>query len=105
MTTERWQDIKAQIKQNFGIEDEYTEELDPGMAEVLEFIGPQGKMQVRFVTKPRVLDKKTMYSNRPGSDVRVDYVFSDTEFSSHLEVFIWSEARGDWQKMDGEALF
>ena len=105
MTKERWVEIKAQIRQNFGIEDEYTEDLDPGIAEIVEFNGPQGSMQVQFITKPKMLDKKTTYSNRPGSDIRVDYVFSDKESVSHLKAYVWSEEKDDWQKLDTEALF
>lgn len=105
MTKERWQEIKLQIKDSFGLDNEYEEALNPGTAEVLEFKGPQGKMKVRFVEKPRVLDKKTAYSNRIGSGVKVDYVYSETDFVSHLEIFVWSEERNDWQKLEVQSLF
>ena len=105
MTKERWQEIKVKIKNNFSVEAEYIEDLEPGEAEVLEFDGPQGKMKVRFVTKPKMLDKKTMYSNRPGADIKVDYVYSEDEFVSYLEVFVWSEPQDDWQKLEGDSLF
>ncbi|MCD4760694.1 hypothetical protein K8R42_02235, partial [bacterium] len=64
MTNERWQEILANLRENFNISDEYEEDMDPGTAEAVEFEGPQGKMKVRFVTKPKLLDKKTSYSNR-----------------------------------------
>jgi hypothetical protein len=105
MTKERWQEIKANVKENLGIEDEYEQDLDPGIAEVLEFTGPEGQMLIRFVTKPKLLDKKTSFSNRAGSDVKVEYVFSEDEFVSYLEVYKWSEAKDDWEKIDSEALF
>ncbi len=104
MTEERWQDVKQLINSTFTVKDEYEEDLDPGMAEVIEFEGPQGLIQAKFVTKPRLLDKKTSYSNRAGSDVKVDYIFSKDDFSSHLEVYIWSEAKNSWEKIDEEVL-
>ena len=64
-----------------------------------------GKMKVRFVTKPKLLDKKTSYSNRIGSGVKVDYVFSDKESVSHLEVFQWSDESNDYKKIEAENIF
>jgi len=105
MTESKWKEIRHQIKESFADFDEYEEDMSPGTAEVLEFDGPQGRMKVRFVVKPRLLDKKTEYSNRIGSNVKVDYVYSDDEFVSYLEVFTWSEPRNDWQKIESESLF
>lgn len=105
MTKEKWQEIKAGIKEKFGIEDEYEEDLEPGFAEVVEFNGPNGSMLARFVTKPKMLDKKTSFSNRAGSDVKVDYVFSDKEFVSYLEIYNWSEDKEEWQKLESADLF
>ena len=103
MNKEKWEEISKKIKNNFEVEDDYLEDLDPGQADVIEFNGPQGKLKVRFITRPKMLDKKTTYSNRVGSDVKVDYVFSDTEEVNHLEVFTWVE--GDWKKIEGDNLF
>ena len=105
MNLERWEEIQKKIKQSFAITDEYDEDLDPGQAEVLEFDGPMGKMKVRFVTKPKLLDKKTSYSSRIGSGVKVDYVFSDKEFVSHLEVFQWSDEINNWKKIEATSIF
>lgn len=105
MNQERWGEIKQNILSSFEVRDQYTEDLDPGSAEVIEFDGPQGLMQVKFITRPRLLDKKTSYSNRAGSNVKVDYVFSETDFVSHLEIFTWSETRNDWQKLEAPSLF
>jgi len=105
MTKERWLEIKSNIKETFGIEDEYEENLDPGIAENVEFTGAEGKMLLSFVTKPKVLDKKTSFSNRAGSDVKVEYVYSEDETTSYLEVYRWSEDEDDWKKLDAESLF
>ena len=105
MTKERWQEIKKTIKDKFSIKEEYEEDLNPGLAEVLEFEGPLGLVKAKFVERPKLLDKKTNYSNRIGSDVKVDYIYSETENVSHLELFLWSAEEDDWQKLDAHSLF
>jgi len=105
MTKDRWQEIKTNIRDNFGIDDQYEQDLEPGTAEVIEFDGPQGKMLLSFSTKPKLLDKKTSFSNRAGSDVKVDYVYSDKDTVSYLEAYTWSDDKDDWIKLDSENLF
>ena len=105
MTKERWKELRANIKENFGIEDEYEEDLEPGIAEIIEFTGAEGKMLMRFVTRPKVLDKKTSFSNRAGSDVKVEYVYSEDETNSYLEIYTWSNDKDDWVKLDVEERF
>ena len=105
MNEERWKEIKLQIKSTLEVEDEYTEELDPGEADVLEFVGPSGKMKVKFVTRPKFLDKKTTYSGRAAAGEKVDYVYSEDEVVSHMEVYNWLDTIDNWQKMEGESLF
>ncbi|MBU1203325.1 hypothetical protein KKH39_04775 [Patescibacteria group bacterium] len=105
MTKDRWKELKIQIRQTFGFENEYQEDLAPGTVEVIEFSGPSGKMMVKFVTRPKVLDKKTSYSNRPGSAITVDYVYSEDEFVSHLEIYQWQESSESWDKLNNESLF
>ncbi len=105
MNQDRWREIKAKVKESFDLTDEYDEDLDPGTAQVLEFIGPSGRTKIRFVTRPKVLDKKTSYSNRAGSGVKVDYIYSQEESSCYLEAFVWSDDRDDWQKIETPSLF
>ena len=105
MTKDRWQEIKNQIKESFEVFDEYSEELDPGQAEVIEFLSPQGKMMAKFITKPKLLDKKTIYSNRAGSGVKVDYIYSQDDFVSYLEAFIYSDEEDKWRKLEIDNLF
>jgi len=105
MTKERWEELKREIKNKFEITDEYREDLEPGEADVVEFNGPMGQIKVRYVTKPKLLDKKTTYSNRVGSGVKVDYVFSDSEVVSHVEAYILSPETNEWQKIEAQTLF
>jgi hypothetical protein len=107
MTEERWKDIRQQIKDSFTILEEYTDDLDPGSAECLEFQGPGGAgiLRVAFCIQPKVLDKKTLYSHRAGGDVRVDYTYSDTDEVSYMVVERWDESKQDWVPIDAKALF
>ena len=105
MTTERWQEVKQLITSKFQVESTSEEDLEPGQAEVIIFRGPLGRLQAKFITRPKMLGKKTGYSNRIGGDVNVQYVFSDNEFVSHLELSKWDEAANDWQELDADKLF
>jgi hypothetical protein len=105
MTADRWEQIKKNIKETFKVVDEYDEELDPGIADVIEFESPQGTLKARFVTRPKVLGKKTQYSRRIGGDVKVDYQYSEDEKVCHLSISRWNESLDDWVEVRGESLF
>ena len=104
MTPERWEQVKQLLRGQYQITAEYQEQLDPGMAECLEFTSPAGLLKICFVTQPKVLDKKTHYTHRAGGATQVAYVFDPQETTSHLEVFRWNEASGNWEEMSAEAL-
>ncbi len=104
MTHDRWQEIKKLIASQYTISDSYTEALDPGQAECLEFQSAQGLLRACFVTQPKVLDKKTLYSHRAGGETTTDYKYSDTEVASHLEVWLWVESLQDWQELQADQL-
>ena len=50
--------------------------------------------------KPRLLDEKTTYSNRIGSNVKIDKVYSEDEVVSYLNAYRWDEVNNDWEKID-----
>ncbi|MDD5071578.1 MAG: hypothetical protein PHQ42_02460 [Patescibacteria group bacterium] len=104
MTEEKWENIKGQIKDSFKVEDEGCEHSDERGGVDIDFIiftGPLGRMKLEFVTKPVVLDKKTTYSRRIGSETKVDYVYSEDEKTSRLTAYKWDEGRDDWVEIDG----
>jgi hypothetical protein len=57
-------------------------------------------MRLEFIVKPIILDKKTIYSRRIGSETTVDYVYSDEEKSYKLVAYKWDEGQGEWMEMD-----
>ena len=55
------------------------------------------------VTRPLVVDKKLHYSNRAGGGSYVEYVYSDTETTSRIRLYRWSDALNDWDEIDASA--
>lgn len=106
MTPEKWQNITGNIKDNFEVEDEGKTHLEDEGGVDIEFIvfqGPLGKMRLEFITKPVVLDKKTTYSRRIGSETKVDYVYSETEKSHQLIAYKWDDGQDDWIEIEAGA--
>ena len=105
MNIEKWQSILGNIKDNFDFQGEGQEHLDEDGGidiDFIEFKGPLGLMRLEFVSRPVVLDKKTTYSNRIGSETKVDYIYSPDEKSHRLNIFKWDEGINDWQEMDSK---
>lgn len=107
MSPERWQEILSNIKENFQAEDEGKEHLDDEGGVDIEYVvfkGPLGRMRLEYVTKPVVLDRKTTYSKRIGSETKVDYVYSDSEKAHKLHVYKWNEASEEWEEIEAERM-
>lgn len=106
MIQEKWQEIKEKIKSNFEILSESNEKDEERREDIetIEFTGPMGKMKVEWITRPKVLDKKTQYSNRIGSSVSVNYVYSPDEVTNTFKVYQWNAVNEDWREINGESL-
>lgn len=108
MTPEKWEEIVGEIKDKFEVEKhdrEHLEEEGGVDIEILVFIGTLGKMKLEFITKPRIIDKKTDYSLRIGSETNVQYIYSDTEKTYHLHAYKWDEENQDWIEIDAASFF
>jgi hypothetical protein len=105
MTREKWEMIKGRILDTGKVIDKGTEHFDEeGGVDVdfVEFTSPLGKTRIELVEKPIVLDKKTTYSHRGGSDTGVEYLYSSTEKSSRLAIYKWDEVNNDWLEINAE---
>lgn len=105
MHKDKWQDIKAMVKEKFEVISEETKEFEesPGQVEILIFESPQGTMKFEFTERPVVLDKKTHHSShRIGGRVKVDYIYSDDEKSYTFKAYREADD-GEWEEMKGEA--
>jgi Txe/YoeB family toxin of Txe-Axe toxin-antitoxin module len=108
MTNERWENLIEMIEANFKIDEKRSEELDlgedangkpvKGEIEIIEFQGPTGKIRLERITKPLVLEKKTQYSRRIGSQTKVSYIYSETEKVYQLKAYQWKD--GTWQEIE-----
>ena len=106
MTPEKWEKISGNIKDNFDVTDHgRTHVDDEGGLDIdyIEFNGPLGRMRLEFIMKPVILDKKTTYSRRIGSETKVDYVYSDTEKQHILQAYKWDDEKDDWIEIEADA--
>lgn len=119
MQDDKWEPLKEELKRKFKVEEERFEDLITqtadgpvisGKAEVIIFESPIGKIKLVRESKPVVLDKKEFYSHQQGKSARVEYKFSETEFSHKLKAYKWdpdaSVGAGDnddWKEIDGSA--
>lgn len=103
MTNDRWLEIRDIVKEKFGdVEagvDQYEEEGGTTI-EWLEFDGPLGSMRLEFESRPVILDKKTVGSNRMGSEAHVQYIYSPTEKTTKLYAYRFDSETEDWQEID-----
>jgi hypothetical protein len=106
MTIEKWQELKGTVQDMFTVTDLGSEHLDEDGGidiEWLVFDGPLGKMRLEFEMRPVILDKKTNYSNRIGSETAVTYVYSETEKQTEFAAFKWDEGQEVWMEIgDGK---
>lgn len=102
MTPERWQEVKEMIRRQYSVEYEETEEIEgePGNAEVLEFEGPSGLMRLEYVTKPRRTGRRVHSAGRPGSISHEEVLYSTTENTQYLQVFLWNDDDERWVEVD-----
>jgi hypothetical protein len=103
MIPEKWQILVGNIKDNFKMEEEgkfHIEDEGGADIEYIVFVGPLGKMRLEFVSKPVILNKKTSYSKRIGSETQVDYVYSETEKTYVLIVYKWDDDKNDWIEIE-----
>jgi len=106
MLPEKWENLVDDIKDKFEVEKQDKEHLDEQGGTDIEsiiFKSPVGRVKLEFITKPVVLDKKTFYSQRIGSQTKVEYTYSDDEKSHKLVASKWDENQNDWTEIDGES--
>ncbi|MEO8065406.1 MAG: hypothetical protein ABI643_00940 [Candidatus Doudnabacteria bacterium] len=109
MNNDRWEALKEELHRKFKVEDEHFEDLImetsdgpvvTGKIEVLILPTPIGKIKLTRESKPVVLDKKEFYSHQQGKAARVEYKFSDTEFSHKIKAYKWDDYNDDWKEID-----
>ena len=109
MTDDKWQDLRDNIKEKFGILEEGSEpdmitddvgnEIK-GMKDFIIFNGPSGKMKTERTKRPMIIEKKSHYHKTQAGKALTEYIVSDTETTQKTEVFSWDEINQDWKEID-----
>jgi hypothetical protein len=99
---DKWKEVKDKILKNFEVLDQktITDEDGHGIKEIIEFKSPLGEIRMEFSIRDLILDKHTTYSNRIGSDVKIDYEYSDTEKTYKLKTY--KKVREEWEEIELE---
>jgi len=110
MNPEHWEDIIGKIKDKFSdathakedfvVEENNLGEKIMGKKEMIEFTSPVGRIRLEKIRKPAVLGKHVLYSNRIGSETKVDRVYSDEDMVEHINIYRLNETENVWIKLD-----
>ena len=106
MTYERWQSLVGEIKDRFS--DVNTSKADlaegPGHKEVVAFKSPAGQVKLELIVKPRIVGRKSIYSNRIGSSTTVEYEYDTDDKVLVMRAFKFSEQTKDWEEIKTDSL-
>ncbi len=100
MTKEKWLDLKEKIHSKFEVIENKQgtiEDVPDSHTETVVFSGPLGKVKIEWHSKPKTLGEDTLYSNRVGGRVEVKKIYSDTERSEFIKVFL--DKNGEWEEI------
>ena len=105
MNDQRWEEVLRRLDRQFGgLEfDEVEDEETHAVVESVLWRSPMGRMKLARTTRPLVVDKKLHYSNRAQGGSYVEYVYSDTETTSRIRLYRWSDPLNDWEEIDASA--
>ncbi len=112
MTDERWQQFVDLAKEQFDEVEISTEELTMqtidgpevrGTVDVLEFSRGGDRYKLMRENRPVVLERTEHHAKRATDTARIDYKFSDTEFSHKLRVYKETDD-GEWDEISTESL-
>ena len=106
MTYERWQELKERVTKQMPNAKTGTEGLPdgPGHREFIEAATPMGRMRLELWVRPKVLERKTLYSHRMNSAATVQYTYDESEHSLTFKAFRWDEGEADWLEVKPEAV-
>ena len=108
MNLDKWKDLLSTIQDTFEVEDsgEYFEEEQGGReVEYVDFISPLGLVRLEFSRRPKVLDKKTIYTNRIGSEVAMEYTYDPENKIEEFAAYKWDDNLDGWVPLENPNLF
>lgn len=104
MTKDKWLDLKDKVREKFDLEEEKAnalEDVPDSVCETLIFSSPLGKIKLEWISKPRTLDEKTIFSNRIGSNVKVEKVYSEDERSEYIKAYKFNI--DEWEEINADS--
>ncbi len=107
MDRAKWEAIVDQIKEKFGLEEQGQYQDEPAGGREVEFVvftSPLGRVKLELAIKPKVIDKKVIYSNRIGSTAQVEYVYDPEEKVYQLTAYRWDDDQEGWQEIKSSDL-
>lgn len=112
MQDDRWQQFIELAKEQFDDVEVSTEDLTVqtadgpevrGTIDTLIFERDGDRYKLERENKPIVLERKEHFAKRATDTARVEYKFSDTEFSHKLRVYKENDV-GDWDEISADSL-
>jgi len=102
----KWEELLDQIERLFGFIEHTTEEIEDRhmSVETVVFDGAMGRMRLERTVRPVILEKRTSFTKRVGSEVAVEYVYSQDEFVDTVKLYRWDKLAGEWRQVDLSAL-
>lgn len=102
MQDEQWRDTVTRIEDTFKVTRHEVVRGDEvsGDTETIEFETPQGRMKLERTSRPRVIGKSGLASNRIGSGATIKYEYSATEKIHSVTAFRWNESEQGWAAID-----
>lgn len=102
MHQRKWEDLLDKIEKMFGFTEHTTDEYPERRmtVETAIFNGASGRIKLERTVKPVVLDTKTTYSKRIGSEAVTEYVLSDDECVDTVRFFRWDRLAREWEQID-----
>lgn len=106
MTYERWQELIQKIKKQNPQAEIGREDLpdSPGYREYVEISLPAGKVRLELWVKPKVIERKTLYSHRMNTAATVQYKYDESEHTITMHAYRLDSAQNDWQEVGFETL-
>lgn len=108
MTLDKWHDILDRVKEAFEIDDEgkYSIDEQGGVElEYVDFYAPMGLVRLELSCRPRVIGRKTSYSNRIGSEVDIEYTYDYNDLIYQLDAYLYNEQSDEWVPLEDPNIF
>ncbi len=102
MTKDKWIAFLEQIKNKFTVQDQgqYDTDIPGENIEYIEWVLGEKEMRAEFHTKPKVVGKKTFYSNRIGSTVKEQWQYDQEEKVSFAKFYEKRPNNDEWQEIE-----